>query len=371
MQHDGNQKETVVITGASAGIGRAAALRFARDGARLVLIARGPDGLRAARDDVERLGGQAILVEADVADAQALEHAAEVAEGRFGPIDIWINNAMASLVAPADRISPEEFRRVTDVTYLGQVYGALAALRHMRPHNRGTIVFVASAAASSHGAPLQSAYCGAEHALRGFFDSLRGELQEARIGVHATMVELPALNTPQFDWAKRTMPRRARPAAPIYQPEIAAEGIHWASHQNRRTVRIGLPAGVSAAAGMLSGEGWLKRMQLDGHRRSKSEETVTAGNLWEPLDQNRDYGAHGPFDAEAGSGVLPLWLTTHRFVMISVGLGLAALAATVLMGFRARPAADRSAASEPDWRTPLSKAAIYYGEGTVGEEGVV
>src|SRR5256712_1474298 len=202
--------EVVVITGASAGVGRAMAQAFARRGARLGLIARGPDGLEATRAEVEQLGGSALVFGADVADAEKIEEAAARVEEEFGPIDIWVNNAMVSVFSPACEMEAEEFRRVTEVTYLGVVYGTLAALRHMAPRNRGTIVQVGSALAD-RSIPLQSAYCAAKHAVRGFTDSLRSELLHDNLNVHLTMVQLPALNTPQFEWVKSRLPRKPQP----------------------------------------------------------------------------------------------------------------------------------------------------------------
>src|SRR2546423_13049192 len=220
--------EVVVITGASAGLGRATARAFAREGARIGLLARGRDGLEGARRDVERLGGKALVLPTDVADAEEVERAAEAVEREFGPIDIWINNAMVSVFSPIKQMKPEEFRRVTEVTYLGAVYGTLAALKRMLPRNRGVIVQVGSALAY-RAIPLQSAYCGAKHALEGFTESLRCELIHGKSAVRVTMVQLPALNTPQFGWVKSRLPRKAQPVPPIFQPEVAADSIHFAA----------------------------------------------------------------------------------------------------------------------------------------------
>ena len=237
--------EVVVITGASAGIGRATAEIFAREGARLGLLARGGERLEATRSEVERLGGHAVVLTADVADPHATEEIATLTEKKFGPIDIWINNAMASIYSKIAEMTPEEFKRVTDVTYLGVVYGTQAALRRMLPRNRGTIVQVGSALAY-RSIPFQSAYCAAKHAIHGFTDSLRSELIAERKNVHVTMVQLPSMNTPQFVWAKSRLPQKAKPPPPIYQPEVAARAIHWAAHHRRREVYVG----VSTALGI-------------------------------------------------------------------------------------------------------------------------
>jgi NAD(P)-dependent dehydrogenase (short-subunit alcohol dehydrogenase family) len=215
-------RPVVVITGASAGVGRATSRRFARDGARIGLIARGRDGLEGAARDVRREGGEALVAPADVADADQVEAAAQAVEERFGPIDVWINNAMVSVFSPIHAMTPDEFKRVTEVTYLGVVYGTLSALRRMRPRDRGTIVQVGSALAY-RGIPLQAAYCGAKHAIQGFMDSLRTELLHDRSRVHVTMVQMPALNTPQFRWVKTRLPRMPQPVPPIFQPEVAAD----------------------------------------------------------------------------------------------------------------------------------------------------
>ena len=210
------------MTGASAGVGRATAQAFARQGARIGLIARGRAGLEGAKRDVEELGGEAIVLPLDVSDAAAVDIAAEQVETKFGPIDVWVNNAMTSVFSPIKEMTAEEFKRVTDVTYLGSVYGTLAALKRMLPRDRGVIIQVGSALAY-RGIPLQAAYCGAKHAIQGFCDSLRCELIHDKSRVRLTMVEMPALNTPQFSWVKSRLPRRAQPVPPIFQPEVAAE----------------------------------------------------------------------------------------------------------------------------------------------------
>src|SRR5579885_599235 len=223
--------EVVVVTGASAGLGRAIVRRFAREGAHVGLLARGRDGLEGAKKDAEELGGKALVLPTDVADADAVERAAEAVEREFGPIDIWINNAMVSVFSPVKEMKHEEYRRVTEVTYLGYVHGTLAALRRMLPRDRGAIVQVGSALAY-RGIPLQSAYCAAKHAIQGFCDSLHCELIHDNSRVRLTMVQMPALNTPQFRWVKSRLPRKAQPVPPIFQPEVAAEAIVWASEHD-------------------------------------------------------------------------------------------------------------------------------------------
>src|SRR5438874_682248 len=236
-----NGLTTVAITGASAGVGRATARKFARSGAPVALLARGRDGLEAARKEVEELGGRALVVIVDVAHADQVEAAATQIEAELGEIDIWINNAMTSVFSPIKEMTPEEFRRVTEVTYLGYVYGTLAALKRMLPRNRGVIVQVGSALAY-RGIPLQSAYCAAKHAVQGFCDSLRCELLHDKSHVRLTMVQLPALNTPQFGWVKSRLARKAQPVPPIFQPEVAAEAIYFATQNPRREFYVGLPS---------------------------------------------------------------------------------------------------------------------------------
>jgi NADP-dependent 3-hydroxy acid dehydrogenase YdfG len=215
---------TVVITGASAGVGRAIALRFAQAGASLVLIARDAQALNDVKREVDQRGGTAMTMVLDVADAEGVIQASDAIVGALGSIDIWVNNAMVTVFSPVWRITPEEFRRVTEVTYLGTVHGTMAALRHMRPRNRGTIINVGSALAY-RAIPLQAAYCGGKHAIRGFTNSLRSELIHARSAVAVTMIDLPAVNTPQFEWARTHMPDEPRPVPPVVQPEVIADVI--------------------------------------------------------------------------------------------------------------------------------------------------
>lgn len=314
----------VVVTGASAGVGRATARRFARDGARVGLIARGSDGLEGAARDVRGAGGEALAVPVDVADADQVETAAQAVEERFGPIDIWINNAMVSVFSPVHEMTPAEFKRVTEVTYLGVVYGTLSALRRMRARDRGTIVQVGSALAY-RGIPLQAAYCGAKHAIQGFMDSLRTELLHDGSHVHVTMVQMPALNTPQFRWVKSRLPRMPQPVPPIFQPEVAAEAIHWAAHHRRRELYVGLPT-VEAIVGNKVVPGvadwYLSRVGFDSQQTEDPDDHARPNNLWEPVPG--DHGAHGVFDDRARDRSSQLWLSTHRLEVTAM-LGGAAL----------------------------------------------
>lgn len=319
-----NQKETVVITGASAGVGRAVTRAFAAKGARVGLIARGEDGLRATAEEVDQAGGEALMLPLDVADARAVDDAASEVEALFGPIDIWINAAFAGVLSRFIDMSLDDYRRVTDVTYHGQVHGAMAALKRMVPRDHGTIVLVGSALAY-RGIPLQSAYCGAKHAIQGFQDSLRAELLHDGSHVHVTMVQLPGINTPQFDWIKTSLPRKPKPASPPYQPELAAKAIYFAAHHRRKQVTMGWPA-VEAIWGDRLGSGLLDRYLAEtGFESQQEDEPVEPGrrdNLWAPIPG--DHGAHGRFDGVARNSSSQLWLNTHR---TAVALGAIALVA--------------------------------------------
>jgi len=245
----------VVITGASAGVGRATAQAFAELGSSIGLAARGRDGLEAARRDVEARGGRGLVLPVDVSDAAAVESAAATLEQIFGPIDVWVNNAMLSVFSPVKEMSAEEYRRVTVVTYLGYVHGSLSALRRLLPRDRGIIIQVGSALAY-RGIPLQSAYCAAKHAIQGFCDSLRCELIHYGRNVRLTMVQMPAMNTPQFGWVKSRLPRKGQPVPPIFQPEVAARAIVWAAFHDRREIYVGWPT-VEAIVGTKVAPGWL------------------------------------------------------------------------------------------------------------------
>jgi NAD(P)-dependent dehydrogenase (short-subunit alcohol dehydrogenase family) len=309
-----NKKRVVVITGASAGVGRAAAQAFAREGASIGLIARGRAGLEGARRDVEALGGRALVLPLDVADADAIENAAAEVENSLGEIDVWVNVAMASVFSPVKEMTAEEFKRVTEVTYLGYVYGTLAALKRMLPRNRGAIIQVGSALAY-RGIPLQSAYCAAKHAIQGFCDSLRCELIHDKSNVRLTMIQMPALNTPQFSWVKSRLPRKAQPVPPIYEPEIAARAILFASLYPRREIYVGMPTveaivGNKIAPGLL--DHYLARTCFDAQQTNEAEDPNRPNNLWEAVDSAKDHGAHGRFDARASDRSPQLWTTTHR-----------------------------------------------------------
>lgn len=324
--------EVVVITGASAGVGRATAIAFAKRGARIGLLARGAAGLEGARRDVEAAGGQALVLPTDVADAEQVEAAAVQVEQAFGPIDVWVNNAMASVFSPVKEMTAEEFRRVTEVTYLGFVYGTLAALKRMLPRDHGSIVQVGSALAY-RGIPLQSAYCGAKHAIQGFCDSLRSELLHDGSHVRLTMVQLPAINTPQFGWVKSRLPHKAQPVPPIFQPEIPAEAIYWAAHNDRRELKVGMPTVVAILGNRVApwlGDWYLARTGYSGQQTDEPRDPDQPVNLWQPADNQRDYGAHGSFDQQASTWSAQLWATTNRRWLALAGAGLASATAALL-----------------------------------------
>ncbi len=296
--------KTVVVTGASAGIGRAVAERFGALGARVALIARGEDGLRGAADSVEHLGGTALPLPADVADFEAVNEAAQRAEAELGPVDVWVNVAFASVFAPFTKITPAEFRRVTEVTYLGYVHGTMAALQRMVPRDRGTIVQVGSAL-GYRSIPLQSAYCGAKHAVNGFTESVRTELMHDKSNVRITVVQMPAVNTPQFSWVLSRLPRSPQPVPPIYQPEVAAEGVVFAAgHPNRKEYWVGGSTVATilaqkAAAPLL--DRYLARTGYDSQQTGQRAAPGRPGNLWQPADARpgSDEGAHGDFDSRS------------------------------------------------------------------------
>ncbi|MBW3589184.1 MAG: SDR family oxidoreductase [Actinobacteria bacterium] len=326
----GLENKVVVVTGASAGVGRACVRRFARKGARLCVIARGSEGLSAARAEAETLGARVIEVEADVSDSEAVEEAAQRCEAELGPIDIWVNNAMVSVFSPFKEMTPEGFRRVTDVTYHGYVYGTMAALKRMLPRDSGVIVQVGSALAY-RGIPLQSAYCGAKHAIQGFSESLRCELLHDRSGVSITSVHLPAMNTPQFVWVRSRLPRHPQPVPPIYQPKIAARAIEWAAlHPQRRELMVGWPTvGAIVADKFFAGllDRYLARTGFDSQQTDDLSVEGRFDNLFEPVTE--DQGARGPFSERAKERSWQLALTTHRREIL-VAAGLAGIAAATL-----------------------------------------
>lgn len=320
----------VVVTGASGGVGRATAVEFARHGARVAVLARGRAGVDAAADEVREHGGQALPLEVDVADAQAVEAAAQRVVDEWGRIDVWVNVAFSSVFAEFTAIEPDEFRRATEVTYLGYVYGAMAALRRMRAVNSGTIVNVGSAL-SHRGIPLQSAYCGAKHAIQGFTESLRCELLHDKSAVTVTMVQLPAMNTPQFQWALSRLPDKAQPVPPIYQPEVAAQTIVWAATHRRRAYWVGAST-VATIVGNRTFPGlldhYLARTGYASQQTKEPRPSDQPANLWHAADDEVDYGAHGPFDARAHAvGVQP-WASRHRLGLGGAGVAAAALAGT-------------------------------------------
>jgi NAD(P)-dependent dehydrogenase (short-subunit alcohol dehydrogenase family) len=319
----------VVITGASAGVGRATARAFAARGAHIALLARGHDGLEATRDEVERAGGRALAISVDVADADAVEAAAARVEAELGPVDIWVNNAMASVFAPFAELTAEEFRRVTEVTYLGYVHGTMAALRRMLPRDRGTIVQVGSALAY-RSIPLQSAYCGAKAATRGFTDSIRCELLHDRSRVRISMVQMPALNTTQFGWTRSRMPKKAQPVPPIFQPEVAARAILHAADHAPREMYVGWPTVKAIVFGSkvapAVGDRVLGRMGYSAQQTSEDRDPSTPDNLFGPVQG--DAGAHGPFDSRATSRSPALWARTHR---VAIGLLIASMGAGITL----------------------------------------
>jgi NAD(P)-dependent dehydrogenase (short-subunit alcohol dehydrogenase family) len=327
--------EVVVVTGAGAGLGRAIAQAFARRGACVGLVARGTERLEDAKREVERLGGRALVLPGDVADPDTHEGAAERTEDAFGPIDVWVNDAMTTVFAPVKAMTPQEYRRVTEVTYLGFVYGTLAALRRMLPRDRGTIVQVGSALAY-RSIPLQSAYCAAKHAMNGFTDSLRSELIHDGSRVRVTVVQMPALNTPQFGWCRSKMPRKAQPVPPIFQPEVGAEAVYWAAHHHHREVFVGWPTVRAIWAQRLVpdlGDKLAAKMAWDGQMYDGSADPARPDNLLEPVPGHQ--GAHGAFDARASDRSLELWATTHGG-WLAAAAGLLGGAAAALAAARAR-----------------------------------
>lgn len=316
--------EVVVITGASAGVGRATVRAFAKRGAHIGLLARGRDGLEGARRDVEQAGGKALILPTDVADPDAVDAAAEAVERRFGPIDIWINNAMASVLSPVRETTAAEYRRVTEVTYLGYVYGTLSALQRMLPRDRGVIIQVGSALAY-RAIPLQSAYCGAKHAIQGFTESLRSELIHDRSNVRVTIVQLPAVNTPQFGWIKSRMPNHPRPVPPVYQPEVIADAILWAADNDRRELSVGFPTvkailGDKFIPGLL--DHYLAYVGYDSQQTDEPIDPNRPSNLYDPVPG--DHGAHGQFDHGARTSSVQLWANTNRGWLALVGVGFLA-----------------------------------------------
>ncbi len=327
--------QVVVVTGASGGIGRATAQAFGARGAQVGLIARGDVGLKGAADDVERAGGSALVLPCDVADIDQVNSAAEQVEQEFGPIDVWVNVAFTSVFARFIDIKPEEYRRVTEVNYLGYVYATMAALERMIPRDRGTIVQVGSALAY-RGIPLQTAYCGSKHAIQGFHEALRCELLHDKSNVHVTMPQMPAVNTPQFDWVLSRLPKPAQPVPPIYQPEVAAKAILYAAdHPKRREYWVGgSTVGTLAANAIAPGilDRYLARTGFKSQQVDRSTPSDSPANLWEPADGNggHDFTAHGSFDDKAKARSFQLWASHHHGLLASAaglvaGAGLSRL----------------------------------------------
>jgi NAD(P)-dependent dehydrogenase (short-subunit alcohol dehydrogenase family) len=320
--------QTVVVTGASAGIGRAVARAFGSAGARVALIARGHAGLEAAARDVEKAGGTALVIAADVADYDAVDQAAATVEERFGPIDVWVNDAFATIFAPFDKITADEFRRATEVSYLGFVHGTMAALTRMKPRDRGAIVQIGSAL-GERSIPLQSAYCGAKHAINGFTESLRTELLHDHSNVHVTIVQMPGVNTPQFSWVRSRLQRHPQPVPPVYQPEISARAVLYAAkHPEHKQYWVGASTVLTVLGQRVIPAVLDRYLARTGISSQQTDQPVDrdGGNLFEPLDEEPgdDYGAHGVFDEHAHAHSSAWWLRSH-----ARPLAAAALAGTV------------------------------------------
>jgi NADP-dependent 3-hydroxy acid dehydrogenase YdfG len=314
------ENRIIVVTGAAAGVGRAIAREFGKEKAKVALIARSPEALLAAKKEIELMGGQALILPLDVSDSKAIEKAAQETEEILGPIDVWVNNAMVSVFSPVEKMLPEEFKRVTEVTYLGYVYGTLAALKRMRPRNQGIIIQIGSALAH-RSIPLQSAYCGAKHAIAGFTESLRTELLHQNSNVRVCQVNLPAVNTPQFSWVKSTLPRHPQPVPPIYQPEVIASAIRYISWHPRRRMDIAfstLKAVIAEKFAPAIADRYLADFGFSSQQTDQPVQSDRANNLWEALPG--DHGAHGIFDSQSRNFSPGLWLNIHR-TPILIGIG--------------------------------------------------
>jgi NAD(P)-dependent dehydrogenase (short-subunit alcohol dehydrogenase family) len=331
--------QVVVVTGASGGIGRAVATAFGARGDRIALLARGQKGLAGAARDVRTGGGTALVIPTDVADHAQVFAAADRIEDELGPIDVWVNVAFTSVFAPFEKIHPDEYRRVTEVTYLGYVYGTMAALQKMKPRDRGTIVQVGSALAY-RGIPLQTAYCGAKHATQGFHEALRCELLHEKSNVHVTMVQMPAVNTPQFSWVLSRLPHQAQPVPPIYQPEVAARGVLYAAdHPRRREYWVGASTAATLAANAIAPgllDRYLGKTGFSSQQTKHSRPADAPANLWEPADgaDGKDFGAHGIFDDGAKRTAPQLWASQHHGMLAGAAAALATAGAALALGRR-------------------------------------
>ncbi|HET7469219.1 MAG TPA: SDR family oxidoreductase [Gemmatimonadales bacterium] len=322
----------VVVTGASAGLGRAIARAFGRRGDRVGLLARDRERLVQARAEIEALGGEALVLPLDVADWEAVTAAAATVEASFGPIDVWVNNAMVSVFSPVRQMRAEEYRRVTEVTYLGTVHGTLAALERMLPRDRGVIIQIGSALAY-RAIPLQSAYCAAKHAIQGFTESLRSELEHDHSRVRVTMLQLPAVNTPQFDWVKSRLPHRAQPVPPVFQPEVIADTVVWASDHERAEMYLGWPAVKAIVANRIAPrllDRYLAHTGYASQQTDQPEDPARPDNLWQTV--RADVAAHGRFDAIARDRSPQMWLSRHRRALAAAGLGALAFGMTARRG---------------------------------------
>jgi short-subunit dehydrogenase len=322
----------VVVTGASAGLGRAIARAFGSRRAAVGLLARDRERLERARAEIEALGGRALVLPTDVADAGAVGAAAARVEEEFGPIDVWVNNAMVSVFSPVRQMRAEEYRRVTEVTYLGTVHGTLAALERMLPRDRGVIIQIGSALAS-RAIPLQSAYCAAKHAIQGFTESLRSELEHDHSRVRVTMLQLPAVNTPQFDWVKSRLPHRAQPVPPVFQPEVIADMVVWASEHEREEMYLGWPAAKAIVANRIAPrllDRYLAHTGYASQQTDQPEDPARPDNLWHTVAA--DVAAHGRFDAIARDTSPQMWLSRHRRALAAAGLGALVLGITARRG---------------------------------------
>jgi NAD(P)-dependent dehydrogenase (short-subunit alcohol dehydrogenase family) len=324
---DSTPHKVAVVTGGTAGIGRATVREFARNGYDVAILARGHDGLEGAKREVEELGRKALAIPTDVSDWKAVEAAADRTESELGPIDVWVNNAFAGIFSRFMDVTPEEYERVTNVTYMGQVNGTRAALKRMLPRNSGKIVLVGSALAY-RGIPLQSAYCGAKHAIQGFIDSIRCELLHDKTNVTITMVQMPGVNTPQFDWIRAKLPGQPRPVGKVYQPEVAGRAIFAAAHTERKEMLVGLPTveavwGNKIASPLL--DDYLAATGFKSQQRPERVQPDRKDNLFEPVAG--DHGARGSFSDEAVDSSAELWISEHK-----KELGLAALGAAAVAG---------------------------------------